>query len=137
MQPLQRKPSQRILRQVVRLDRGFMPETELTIKKLQSRKLFWIENNKTVVAYAVIGTYAGTYRLETVAVVQEWRRNKLAHRLIKSAIKWVKKQGATALHTYAAFWNIPSMNMLIGLGFRISSVRYAETQHWIHFKRNI
>src|SRR3990172_594929 len=136
-----RRPSKHVQQQVLRLDRKFLPGNDLTLRQLQNGYLFWVIDEGQVVAYLLIEDYKKTYTIRSIVVTPDYRQDRLATRLLKSGIRWaIKKKGKT-IHTYTSGYNYPSMNLLIGLGFKI--LKYYETYSvmdgrdvpWVSFRK--
>ena len=136
-----RRPSKHTYSRVLQLDRKYLPGNELTIKQLEKGYLFYVYDNLKVIAYLLLEDYKSTFTIRSIVVLPEYRRYRLASRMTKSCIRWARKQRGKTIHTYTSAYNYPSMNMLIGLGFKIlkcyETYSAMDKRHvpWISFRR--
>ena len=138
-----RKPSKHAYSKILQLDHKYLSGNELTMKQLKNGYLFWVYYNLKVIAYVLLEDYKSTYTIRSVIVLPEYRRLGLARRMLRSCTRWATNQGGSTIHTYTSAYNYSSMNLLIGLGFKIlkcyetySSMdrRYVP---WISFRRDL
>lgn len=136
-----RNPSRHAYSKILQLDHRYLPGNELTMRQLKKGYLFWVYHELKVVAYLLLEDYKSTYTIRSIVVLPEYRKLGLASRMLGSCIRWAAKQNGKTIHTYTSSYNYPSMNLLIGLGFKVlkcyetySSMdkRYVP---WVSFRR--
>lgn len=138
-----RKPPKHVQLQALRLDRKYLRGNYLTIKEIERGFLFWFLKKNTLIAYLLLEQYRDTYKIRSIVVVPEARERGLASKLLKSCIRWVRKQKIKTIHTYSNAFNYPSINLLIGLGFKIikfSTTYYKpEKKHipWLSYRKTL
>lgn len=136
-----RKPSKHAYQRILQLDRRYLPGNYLTLKQLQRGYLFWVYDELRVVAYILLEDYRSTYTIRSIVVLPEYRGQGLARRMLGSCMRWVSKQRCKTIHTYTSAYNYPSMNLLIGLGFKTVVCRETYSAisgrsiPWISFRR--
>ena len=132
-----RQPSRHTKAQILRLDRRYLTGNYLTEKELDRGILFCRMDEDTIVAYVLLEQYPATYTIRSVVVVPEYRGEGVAKALVKSCMRWVRKQEINTIHTYASATNYPSINMLVGVGFKVIRSVYCKHKtdpNWISFK---
>lgn len=96
---------------------------------------WWILWDRSKAVGFIGGHYKnGYYRLTRVGVIQSYRGKKLAHRLLKSIIRHSYKQNYVGIRTYTSFNNVPSINTLIGRGFKMIGTMKQEGQVFIRWQ---
>ena len=136
-----RSPSKHSYSRILHLDHKYLPGNDLTMKQLKKGYLFWVYDEQKVVAYLLLEDYKATTTIRSIVVIPEYRGYKLATRLVKSAMRWLLKQKKFSIHTYTSAYNYASMNLLIGLGFKIlkcyETYSAMDKRHvpWISFRR--
>lgn len=120
-----------ILRQIVRLNNSYFPNSETTLARLKEKttKVFYIAKKGKVIGYCILKWPEGAVTLEYIGVIREYRKQHIGTKLIKKAIKWCIGKGAP-IFTYASIYNTVSINMLIKCGFLVEYV----TTRWIYFR---
>lgn len=139
--PIRTALSREALRKIVLLDRRYLSGNELTLRQARaSRTIRFVEDGR-IVAYLILEKHRDIFRIRSILVLPEYRGTGLAKRLIKSSIRLVRGIAGkgTAIHTYAASWNLSSINLLVIAGFRIIGIRNDPLygHGWVHFKRYV
>lgn len=138
-----RRPPKHAYPRILQLDHKYLPGNELTMKQLKRGYLFWVYDNLKVVAYILLEDYKSTSTIRSIVVLPEYRRLGLARKMLRSCIRWVTNEGGSTIHTYTSAYNYSSMNLLIGLGFKIlkcyETYSNMDKRHvpWISFRRNM
>lgn len=130
-----RKPPKRVLRQVLRLDRKYLDGNDLTAKELDKGYLFWEEDRERVIAYLLLEPHGEIFSIRSICVIPEYKGCGFGKRLLKSCLRWVRRHDSRAIYTYANAINYPSINMLVGLGFKIIRHYYRNREWWLRFRR--
>ena len=144
-----RKPSKRVVNQILRLDHEYLSGNYLTKKDILNGFLFWIDcregrsSGLSVCAYVLLQYYKSTYTIRSVVVLPKLRGKGIANKLLLNSIKWIRRKKGKTLHTYASAYNYPSINMLTKSGFKVIcySTSYSHIDGkdvpWLSFRREI
>lgn len=101
------------------LDRATFPGDKPTLER-ESTHVWWVAEDRTGAAVAFIGLGTGVKNasISRVGVLPAYRGHGLQKRLVRTAIRYARKQGFKFLLTYVLASNIPSLRALLACGFK-------------------
>ncbi len=144
-----RRPSKRVVNQVLRLDHEYLRGNDLVKKDILNGCLFWVDwqdgrrKQKSVCAYILLQDYKNTYTIRSIVVLPKFRGKGLANKLLRRGIRWIRGLRGKSIHTYASGYNYPSINMLMKNGFKVIcySTSYSHIDGrdipWLSFRLDI
>lgn len=119
----QHQAALKAIRQTVFIDEQHVPEALEWDDDDADATHFLVEADGEAIACARVVQALSTYKIGRMAVLTDWRRQGVGQYLLKTAIQYCKKQGATEITLSAQQYAIPFYRQA---GFDVTSAPYCD-----------